>query len=874
MSKTRKENLALLKQGLLSLLESNKHGLRDRQHQALLKLAASEGDSFYQGYFNQATGIGKTYEMATLIKVFRSANPNQKIVVLEEFIDMAKQTANAFSNQSENEYIGEGSENIGIFNGKNKDFHKPIIVATYASLKNLVKEINPNNVGLVIPDEAHRALSGLRMDNIKTFSNALIYAFTATPKYDEQKNLQNLLENELDELSIEEGIQQGLNSSVKNILLVSNISIDLSKVKKTSVGDYDDKEFDKAIGLAHKENIKNSIVEFWANFVDEYTGERANNRITMINCRNLKEAKNQAEAFNKYFGKTIAKAYGSELSDYEKTDVLRGFENADFPVICQVGTLGEGYNYPELSLCINYPTASFVREAQRSGRTLRIDPNNKHKMAWVVDIVFRHPDYADAPITIAAEKNNQVLFAHVAGNLEITSHDRKIFDKLHRRKTNYQRVTYSPLELSGFQIKSTTEQLLEIENADKAWNIKNEMLENAKRYLLSSEDLSKIFIAESIKIRELLKNLHGTNLKDKDGADIIASDGKIIPLVVLTKKNKKIGLYLNATSDEMTNSLIVQRFEEFSHLERRDNIQYKSPYMLTMRELIPLFIGRTDTLQQAMQNAYGQFLRDSSGKIILDENNNKIPLVLKAKTDRGVGLVLNGTGNTKLDNLIVQNFGEVTNLKSRTNISSKSASQKTWEDLTKIYFIDKHRIVALLKELHREILVDNENRPVLDENGCKIPLISEIKRGVTIGFALNMTGCDVIDKQIIQVLEKKGNLVKREDFPDKTEEMLTAKELSAIFMGKENKFSQLLKDNQGKVLTDENETPILDENNKQIPLVIKVKNKTLISQVLNATQEENINKAILDKFAKINSLKYRNPINVNICKKINISGRN
>lgn len=116
MSVIREENLELVRESLSVLLSSEDHGLRDRQHEALLKLASSEDEELYQGYFNHATGAGKTFEMASLIKAFRSVDKNQKIIILEASIDKVRDMADDLTNPDASEYIGEGTDVVGMFN--------------------------------------------------------------------------------------------------------------------------------------------------------------------------------------------------------------------------------------------------------------------------------------------------------------------------------------------------------------------------------------------------------------------------------------------------------------------------------------------------------------------------------------------------------------------------------------------------------------------------------------------------------------------------------------------------------------------------------------------------------------------------------------
>jgi len=739
MSKTRTENLALIRDNLALLLDSDEHGLRDRQHQALFKLAASDGDQLYQGYFNQTTGAGKTVQMATLIKAFRSANPGQKVIILEKFVKMVEQVTDAFTDPKKPEYLEEAPDVIGQCHNNRKDIDKPIIVATYASLKNLVKDLDVGEVGLVLPDEAHNCLSELRSENLKVFRNACIYGFTATPTYDEKKSIQNLLENELDEMSIEEGIKQGLNCSVKNILLISDVAVDLSQVKRTAQGEYDNAEFDKAVGESQKE-VKHRIVEFWENFSDEDTGEKASDRLTMVNCRSLDEARVQAEAFNAHFGKTVAKAYGSDLTHEERVDVLRGFENGEFPVICQVGTLGEGYNHPALSLCINYATSSRVRETQRSGRVLRIDPNDRNKKAWVVDIVFRHPDYLDAPITVAAKANNQVLFGHIMGRLEIISPKRQEFDDkamMAKRRGPWG----NPLGLPGFTVKYTIQELFDIDSAERAWK-------ESKRYLLGTYELQELYYCTYPVICQKLQKLYdgGVTVEDKDGNKI--------PLVVYTLKSRgKPTYYLNVQADSNTNMSVFDMFEEETGLLPREHVISKTDSMLTPHGLAKILNPKSQELKDLLENACmaGLILKDAAGRPVLDDKGDEIPLALAVVTHGyKEKFVLNGVGDEAIDKQICDSFAKIYGLERYVGNPAKTGNMLGPGDLTRIFKgkqLDLRDCLSL-SHYRKDILINSNGIPVLDDEGNKIPIALRAVSEGSLRFFLNGTENGVINKMI------------------------------------------------------------------------------------------------------------------------------
>ena len=398
-------NFKALKNGLIKKYVDDALDLRDRQQESIFKITdAPQGDYTYSsGYFNACTAFGKTYLLLAMAEGYRVEEQDKKIVILEETADVLEQVAEDFADKSSFDV-----KDIGVFYQEEKTPEAPIIICTYTSMNKMVKAVGKENIGLVLCDEAHHSLSKKRQDFIRnTFDSACLYGFTGTPEYNAAKTCRDLFETEIDSVDIKEGVNKGLLCSVKNGLMVSRIPMDLTGIKDNS-GDYNDKKLLEAINkISHRKGIRESLAEYYLNGNDEDIGD-LKGKITLINVPNKEEADKLAQVFNEKAGTTIAKAYHEETGK----EPLLGFNKGEFPVLVQVRRLSEGYNNPKIELCINYPTASQVREAQCSGRALRRDSENPNKMALVVDIVFKKEDGGDVYDQIA--RNGQVLFKDVA----------------------------------------------------------------------------------------------------------------------------------------------------------------------------------------------------------------------------------------------------------------------------------------------------------------------------------------------------------------------------------------------------------------------------------------------------------------------------
>jgi hypothetical protein len=98
--------------------------------------------------------------------------------------------------------------------------------------------------------------------------------------------------------------------------MVSNLSVDLSKVQKDYTGDYKEKDYCEAILSAMRGNSANSgnvenwqeahhyiaqeVARFYHDYVDENVGVLSGKKC-LINCRSQEEARIQAQELNKLF---------------------------------------------------------------------------------------------------------------------------------------------------------------------------------------------------------------------------------------------------------------------------------------------------------------------------------------------------------------------------------------------------------------------------------------------------------------------------------------------------------------------------------------------------------------------------------------------
>ncbi len=470
------DNVKALRIGISKFLEEEQNlpddtprKLRGKQtevFEALLKPEFSDED-IARGYFKLPTGFGKTVMFAHLTKSFLNETPDskKKILVLVPRINLLEQTDEKFD-----KFIGVDTS---YFYGKEKDTSSRVIISTYQSLSNLLKNINKEDIDLIIADEAHHSLGE---NTSKIFKDLQKYAptiaFTATPNYSGDKKLSNLFSKEIYSMTTIDAVQNNMLVPVKNILLRSSIEFDLSQIKKKTDGNFD---YEKIANSISMETLSKEIAK--AYLYGEDKDEEGNSfrffgKKAMISCPNVKTAIEQAEKLNELAGQVIAKpifqhmGMSSRFGKFDET--VEDFKNNKFLVACQVNTLTEGFDDTEVSISINYPTSSPVREEQSAGRALRINEKDPNKVAYVIDTVFSVGKDDENPFE-TAQKAGQVLFSDVAGASVIFpenfKHKKEENDRDNKGKDKEKFPLPTPdIEIPGFKIFTDTEKLLQVFN--------------------------------------------------------------------------------------------------------------------------------------------------------------------------------------------------------------------------------------------------------------------------------------------------------------------------------------------------------------------------------------------------------------------------
>ena len=631
--------------------------LRGEQYFALGALTKLSDPQIAASYYKLPTGFGKTVMFSYMAQAYlpqaRANGVTKKLVILVPRLNLINQTSDKLDS-----FAGFSASE---FSGRTKDTDADIIISTYRSLDKLVETIGIENIGLIFADEAHHAtgdkISQTMTDLIKSVPTI---GFTATPSYDADKSVSNVLRTEIFAMTIADGVRSGMLSPVKNTLYCSSIVYDLENAPATSQGEYD---YNSITGQIDTDTLTSEIADIYINGVDEDTGRRFIDCKAMINCPNIEMAKRQADTINQRAGRIIARAFSSDMKDFEieKAKFIAG----KYQVACQVNTMTEGFDDTTVSLCINYPTRSAVRAEQAAGRAIRLNESDPHKIAFVIDTIFRKHDSETSDTALQTARHaKQVLFKDIAGGMVLfpENFNDGITHGRHRPHTRGNHETVKP-----YEIITSTETLLDLNRVDTERAKEEEIPEKTDEWL-TAQELTQYFPYKYKVILEKLEKLADT-MKGK---------------IEKRQSGTRTPLCLHRDA--------LDEFARLSELEKR--VPQKTDEWLTAKELEEYFVGGETKISNALKELLAA--KKMPGKIEKRQSGSYTPLCLHRDA--------------------LDEFARLSELEKR--VPQKTSEWLTAQELTQ-YFPHKYKVIEKkLVELADTMKGKIEKR----QFGVRIPL--------------------------------------------------------------------------------------------------------------------------------------------------------
>lgn len=226
---------------------------------------------------------------------------------------------------------------------------------------------------LILIDEAHHALAKSYINILKSFPNAYVLLFTATPKRTGHKQLDQIADDIIVGQSIKELTKKGFLAPFK-YYSVPYDDVDFKKLKRNSTGDYTQKSMDNAL---------NSRI--YGHVVENYQ-KLASDKQAVVYTYSIKSAKKLADEFNKN-GINAAELDGKSSKD-QRNKIVKDFKNQKIQVLVNVDLFTEGIDLPNTDCVVMVrPTESLSLYMQFSMRCLN---PRKDKTAIIIDHVANY----------------------------------------------------------------------------------------------------------------------------------------------------------------------------------------------------------------------------------------------------------------------------------------------------------------------------------------------------------------------------------------------------------------------------------------------------------------------------------------------------
>ena len=297
-----------------------------------------------------ATGSGKTRTAAMGVVRRWVAERRGSVLWMAHLNTLIEQTRGAMASM-----LGEY---IGLEQGKTHWESERVCVASIASLYsghrlNRIK----NRPTLIVWDEAHHSVSDRNKQVLKAFPNVVTLGLTATPIRQDKKSMR---EN-YDSLAINYPIKQAIDDGY-----LVPILMDVAEIPDMDFSHLTRRQFTEAnIGnVIGRDQVLNSIVEA--------TLDRIGDRIGAMFFPTVKVAHLAAQLFNQKRPGIATAIDGTVMNNEEKKARIRAFKSNRYQIVCNVGVLAEGFDYPGIrfvGLCSHTESVSVY--LQQLGRGTR-----------------------------------------------------------------------------------------------------------------------------------------------------------------------------------------------------------------------------------------------------------------------------------------------------------------------------------------------------------------------------------------------------------------------------------------------------------------------------------------------------------------------
>lgn len=333
------------------------------------------------------TGMGKTVVFAEII---RRRQPGRALVIAhrEELIWQARERIHATTGLECEVEMGELRTSATLFE------RAPVIIATVQTLNagkgdglKRMGKFKPQDFNTLIIDESHHCTADSYRNVINYFSqnpNLKVLGVTATPDRTDEEALGQIFDTVAFDYEILDAIHNGWLVNIQQ-MLVPVSGLDFSHVQ-TTAGDLN--QGDLAMVMESESNIQGVVhptleaiyglpylalaqvpVPQWGNYLSSLA--EAKPKRTLVFTVSVKQAESLCNIFNRVVPGMAAWVCG-ETPKEKRRELLKRYNNGEFPVMVNCNCLSEGFDSPAVELVVQAkPTKSRSLYSQQVGRGTR-----------------------------------------------------------------------------------------------------------------------------------------------------------------------------------------------------------------------------------------------------------------------------------------------------------------------------------------------------------------------------------------------------------------------------------------------------------------------------------------------------------------------
>lgn len=260
-------------------------------------LTAIRSDPCQSQLISMPTGTGKTITFLSAIK-----DQNKKCLILVHRTELLSQT------KEKALLLGFKKEEISLITSEDKQPLKLITIAMIPTLIRNLERYDPNDVEMMVIDEAHHATANSYRTIISHFrifeDKKLLLGFTATPLRGDKQQLSNIFHSHSFKMTLSEATQNGYICPVHGMKV--DIDRSLSEIE-TVQGDYDIQQLDKIMNC----DSINELVASKCCYIKKTPG--------ILFCTSVDHAKKLSLLLRKNKRKAISVSYLTPKQTLEKS---------------------------------------------------------------------------------------------------------------------------------------------------------------------------------------------------------------------------------------------------------------------------------------------------------------------------------------------------------------------------------------------------------------------------------------------------------------------------------------------------------------------------------------------------------------------------